>query len=1053
MSLLLATPLLAATPRRQWADRHLASSSEAQSLPMALANGGTVQREHTCLVDSTSSCPGLIEINRRTWRLDLPPSANLFLYGPSFMSEIVSSIVTPNAEELTPNITSAVSYVQEQRLGQAASASWSDCNVPGGGDATCRLRGACRDGVCTYTFRNGARLTAVTNAEELQDPGSQASRDAFVELLRANSFSHVFFMMPHGQEYWVESAAAGHSRRNDPAQINDSLGRNMCLPSVAGTVATWDEYSACVSESVYWQAAHRLLRSDRLTLVVPWMQAVPSDSRLSGHAVLSTAKTAIGRGCGICDPATSRGCPTPNPIFGHLLHQCIVVCERGSALNASLAARRPGGPCLAGTVPVMAEQLLAAAYPEMARDPSPDPTRASRIDPLAAEPIWAGTAASRYALFWREVELPSNVLEAHILATAAQSGPSEKLLGAYRLYVGGAAIGIGPGRGGARTAAYPDGGDANHTYLDEYNVTALVRAAPASGTLVLGLQCYHETGDTSSGVLLELRMHLSNGSTSSVGTSSSDGRWLTYDATAAFNPTQSTSSQYDAPQEWSRSGLMPVGWMEAGFKPSAAWRPPASRRDTARSLAASVLWPKPTQPLSLTTGVRPSSLRQLNETAFFADFGHEMMGGLTLRLPIDAFPVGTALQVTLGEELVGDRHTSTSIMYPMRTGNRYRNVWTVTITPPSDVTTFEHHEYMLFRFATVEVVSPRPLPARSGALELDLAAWRVNYPWRDGDSHFSSSDSTLNAVWQLAADTLRFTSLDTATDSNTRERLPYEADGYITGQSRLALQAEFAWPRHSWRHNILNPTWPTEWRQTTPLMALADFMATGEMQLFASFKGALAVQTQQACVNATTHLVDFRQCARQTAGLGSNSPNELRDLVDWPQASRDDYVLTDAANTVVNAYAVGGLRALASLSNASGDGEGAAALAVTADSIESAVNELLWDPASGLYRDGLDNSGEPTQHAAWHASVFAAAFGLVPAARWPRLLSFFRQRGMVGSVYAAYYFLQAYANPSLKQPCPPLCPTLTWASGAWQTLPVAGRQRAARARDAYVVRE
>ena len=88
------------------------------------------------------------------------------------------------------------------------------------------------------------------------------------------------------------------------------------------------------------------------------------------------------------------------------------------------------------------------------------------------------------------------------------------------------------------------------------------------------------------------------------------------------------------------------------------------------------------------------------------------MGGLTLRLPIDAFPVGTALQVTLGEELVGDRHTSTSILYPMRTGNRYRNVWTVTVAPPSDVTTFEHHEYMLFRFATVEVVSPRPLPAR-----------------------------------------------------------------------------------------------------------------------------------------------------------------------------------------------------------------------------------------------------------------------------------------------------------------------------------------------------
>ena len=102
---------------------------------------------------------------------------------------------------------------------------------------------------------------------------------------------------------------------------------------------------------------------------------------------------------------------------------------------------------------------------------------ASSPGPPTAEPIWAGTEASRYALFWREVELPSNVHDARIIVTAAQSGLSEKLLGAYRLYVGGVAIGIGPGRGGARTAAYPDGVDANHTYLDEFNVTALVRAA------------------------------------------------------------------------------------------------------------------------------------------------------------------------------------------------------------------------------------------------------------------------------------------------------------------------------------------------------------------------------------------------------------------------------------------------------------------------------------------------------------------------------------------------------------------------------------------------
>ena len=117
---------------------------------------------------------------------------------------------------------------------------------------------------------------------------------------------------------------------------------------------------------------------------------------------------------------------------------------------------------------------------------------------LSAEPIWAGHAGARYALLRRSVPLPATAVASAIIhVTAAQSGTMEKLLGAYRLYVGGAAVGVGPGRGGARTAAYADGGDLNHTYYDTFNVTARVQAT--TRTLILGLQCYHETGDASAG--------------------------------------------------------------------------------------------------------------------------------------------------------------------------------------------------------------------------------------------------------------------------------------------------------------------------------------------------------------------------------------------------------------------------------------------------------------------------------------------------------------------------------------------------------------------------
>ena len=87
--------------------------------------------------------------------------------------------------------------------------------------------------------------------------------------------------------------------------------------------------------------------------------------------------------------------------------------------------------------------------------------------------------------------------------------------------------------------------------------------------------------------------------------------------------------------------------------------------------------------------------------------------------------------------------------------------------------------------AVSSYVSPA---APAEPLQVDLSAWVVNYPWKEGSDEsgsFNSSNAMLNNVWDLCKNTLKVTSLDTTTDSNTRERLPYEADGYITGDSAL----------------------------------------------------------------------------------------------------------------------------------------------------------------------------------------------------------------------------------------------------------------------------
>jgi len=125
--------------------------------------------------------------------------------------------------------------------------------------------------------------------------------------------------------------------------------------------------------------------------------------------------------------------------------------------------------------------------------------------------------------------------------------------------------------------------------------------------------------------------------------------------------------------------------------------------------------------------------------------------------------------------------------------------------------------------------------AKTIYLPLPCCATQVHYPWYETDTAFASSNTTLNAVWELSRYTLEAASLDTYTDSNTRERRPYEADGIIAATGRLMLQRDFLWPRHSHAWVINDPTWPVEWQQISAFLGWQDYMATGQPDLALAF--------------------------------------------------------------------------------------------------------------------------------------------------------------------------------------------------------------------------
>ena len=68
-----------------------------------------------------------------------------------------------------------------------------------------------------------------------------------------------------------------------------------------------------------------------------------------------------------------------------------------------------------------------------------------------------------------------------------------------------------------------------------------------------------------------------------------------------------------------------------------------------------------------------------------------------------------------------------------------------------------------------------------------VSQWCVHYPW-ETQAMFHSSNPMLNRVWQMCADTIKYTSLDTFTDSNTREREPYEANGLVLKELTKVLK-------------------------------------------------------------------------------------------------------------------------------------------------------------------------------------------------------------------------------------------------------------------------
>ncbi|TYR37874.1 Bacterial alpha-L-rhamnosidase [Sphingobacterium phlebotomi] len=398
-----------------------------------------------------------------------------------------------------------------------------------------------------------------------------------------------------------------------------------------------------------------------------------------------------------------------------------------------------------------------------------------------------------------------------------------------------------------------------------------------------------------------------------------------------------------------------------------------------------------------------------------ADFGKASFG--QLRLTMTSLTGTDTITIRLGEEIHADgtinREPSGTIRYaeykiPLTRGRHTyrlqfnpnkRNTGRQAIKMPTYI-----GEVLPFRYVEIDGYT-------SDMEASDIIRSTVHYPFDDFASHFESSDSVLNMVWELCKYSIKATSFAGIYVDGDRERIPYEADAYINQLSHYGVDKEYSMARRSHEYLLHNATWPTEWILQSVLMAYNDYLYTGDIRSvrhhYDDLRAKLLLPLRES--NGLISTRKGKQSQQLMRAIHYRG-DALRDIVDWPHTGSfgmegngetDGFVFSDF-NAVVNAFHYKALCDMAKLAAVLDRGEDAVKFSEKAEETHQAFQSLLWDNLTGAYSDGID-----TDHASLHTNMLAMAFGLVPKSKSERVMAFIRSRGMACSVYGSQFLMDA----------------------------------------------
>ena len=298
-----------------------------------------------------------------------------------------------------------------------------------------------------------------------------------------------------------------------------------------------------------------------------------------------------------------------------------------------------------------------------------------------------------------------------------------------------------------------------------------------------------------------------------------------------------------------------------------------------------------------------------------------------------------------------------------------------------------------------EVMPMRYLEVPAGDFEPTADNVRMvalEYPFEEGESGFVSDNRLLDDVYGLCKYTLRACTFGGLYIDGDRERLPYEADAYVTQLSNYAMSSDYEVSRVTCDYLMPYPTWPTEYRLISVLLNWTYWMWSGRDDL---------LRKHYAQLKDEKLMERFRRDSDgllETGGeMGRGAYEGAADMVDWPPPERFGFEFRKA-NAVINAYYHIGLNEMAEIADCLGKPAEAAAFRARARRVYDSFQKVFFDASRGIYVDG-----EGASHASIHANALAVVAGLVPEEALKGVGDWLAGREMECSVYFAQHFLEA----------------------------------------------